>query len=85
MRWRSRRGRRNYLKESPPRDECRGSTAHQTFSGANIEDLPLQHVAGNLHTQRGVLEDGRHEYSVHTGLLYSQDVVSLLQKMKVLT
>ena len=29
----------NYLKKSSPRDEGRSSAAHQTFPGANIENL----------------------------------------------
>ena len=37
--------------------------------------LSLQHVARDLHTERGVLQDGRHKHGVHPGLLQSGGLV----------
>ena len=59
----------SHLQQAAPGHEAGGGAAHQPLPGAHTEDLPLQHVAGDLDAEGGVLQDGRHEHSVDTGLL----------------
>ena len=59
----------SHLQQAAPGHEAGGGAAHQPLPRAHAEDLPLQHVARNLHAEGGVLQHGRHEHSVDTGLL----------------
>ncbi len=55
-------------------DPCQNAVAHANNKNV-CSHLPLQHVAGYLDGEDGVLQDGRHKDHIHSGLLHSQSTI----------